>query len=129
MEIIKKYVRETPACYSGEEIKIAREQLKINSSRINKLDVDATADEIITAYKKLYTDAVKTHRNYIIEGGIRAIAGSLKERYRDEQIISMVETFNNKLGIEMTTNWVDENPLLGVGLDLLSGVWNYVFAN
>jgi len=123
LEIIKRYTRDTPVQYSREEIEFAR---KHHEAARSKLDINATADEVITAYKKLYTDAARTHRNYIIEGGIRAIAGSLKERYRDEQFISAVETFNSKLGIELATNWIDDNPLLSVGLDLTSAAWNYL---
>ena len=123
LEIIKKYT-ETSVHYSNKEIKFA--QSHIEAPRINEPYINATADEIITAYKKLYTGAIKTHRNYIIEGGIRAIAGSLKERYRDEQFIAVIETINNKLGIELGADWVDENPLVGAGLDLLSAAWNYI---
>lgn len=94
-----------------------------------ELDLDATSDEVIAAFKKIHKHVVSIRRSYILDGTIRAIASTLKDRHRGvETFVDGINNTSGRFGMTVDAtkyaDMFDDNPFISAGIDLIAGAWN-----
>lgn len=89
-------------------------------------------EPLITQHEKNNSVAVLERKRILLESSIRAIAHTLKDRYRSENIIlNEGSSFVKEYGflgttVDQISSEIDKNPLISAGLDLISGAWIYL---
>lgn len=60
-------------------------------------------------------------RDYYIDRGLKTAAAAIKDKYRDDNILRYVDSLNGGSGKIM--HEIDNNPLLGMGFDIITSLW------